>query len=425
MSRSPRVALGMPAYHRPDTMARTLESLLSQTYKDFAVVITDDRPSPEVQAIVETYRALDDRIQYEANPSRLGMIENWRRAFERSRARCPHSKYFAWVSDHDILHPRWLEALVAALDAHPQVVLAYPGIMRIYKQERRRKSDMGDTVGVVSRTRRLETALTLTTAGNAIYGLFRADALRRAGVFRPVLAPDRQVLCEMAALGQFTQVQEPLWYREVARAFSYGRQRAMFFPGRSPLAHLPADQPAAHGGPGVGPWRARRGPARLRAAGGIRLRPGALLVLQQARPDARRRAVAPGPRTHGVRPMADRRPRHARAAPRAAAVAAARAGLERREGTMKDRRPRDPEAWIRPGLRNTAKAGGRWSFVPMPTSSLLADEVVAAGRTLLGYDRLYGLWQAMRNVANVPGDAAEIGSFRGARLSSSPRGWKP
>jgi glycosyltransferase involved in cell wall biosynthesis len=132
MSPSPRVALGMPAYYRPDTMARTLESLLSQTYKDFAVVITDDRPSPEVQAIVETYRALDDRIQYEANPSRLGMIENWRRAFERSRARWPDSEYFAWVSDHDILHPRWLEALVAALDAHPQVVLAYPGIMRIY-----------------------------------------------------------------------------------------------------------------------------------------------------------------------------------------------------------------------------------------------------------------------------------------------------
>lgn len=242
MSPSPRVVLGMPAYHRPDTMARTLESLLSQTYRDFAVVITDDRPSAEVQSIVATYRALDNRIHHEPNPSRLGMIENWRRAFERCRELYPESAYFAWVSDHDILHPRWLESLVAALDAHPQVVLAYPGIMRIYQQERRRKSDMGDTVGIVSRTRRLRIALTLTTAGNAIYGLFRAEVLRRAGVFRPVLAPDRQVLCEMAALGQFTQVQEPLWYREVARAFSYRRQRAMFFPGRSPLhTYLPTN----------------------------------------------------------------------------------------------------------------------------------------------------------------------------------------
>ena len=99
---------------------------------------------------------------------------------------------------------------------------------------------MGDTVAWPAQRRwRRRSA---TTAGNAIYGLFRAEALRRAGVFRPVLAPDRQVLCEMAALGQFTQVQEPLWYREVARAFSYGRQRAMFFPGRSPLhTYLPTN----------------------------------------------------------------------------------------------------------------------------------------------------------------------------------------
>jgi hypothetical protein len=52
-------------------------------------------------------------------------------------------------------------------------------------------------------------------------------------------------------------------------------------------------------------------------------------------------------------------------------------------------------------------------FRPDADFFALADEVVAAGRTLLGYDRLYGLWQALRNVANVPGAAAEIGSFRG------------
>lgn len=242
MSASPRVVLGMPAYDRPDTMARTLESLLSQTRTDFAVVITDDRPSPDVQAIVARYRALDGRIHYEANPTRLGMIGNWRQAFTRGLARHPAADFFAWVSDHDIVHPRWLESLVAALDAHPRAVLAYAGTMRIYEQERRRKSDMGDTVGVDSRMSRLRTALTLTTAGNAIYGLFRVDALRRAGVFRAVLAPDRQVLCELASLGQFRQVEEPLWYREVARAFSYRRQRQMFFPGRPPLhTYLPAN----------------------------------------------------------------------------------------------------------------------------------------------------------------------------------------
>jgi len=241
-SRGPRVALGMPAYNRPDTMARTLESLLSQTFRDFAVVIVDDRPTPEVKAIVDSYANGDSRLTYEANPERLGMIGNWVHAFERARALHPGIEYFAWVSDHDVCHPRWLEVLVDTLDARPGVVLAYPYIQRVYRRERRRKGDLGDTTGATRPTERMLAALTLTTAGNAIYGLFRVSTLRQAGVFRAVLAPDRQILAQLALLGQFAQVPEVLWYREVAGGFSYRRQRAMFFPGRSPLhTYLPAN----------------------------------------------------------------------------------------------------------------------------------------------------------------------------------------
>src|SRR5204863_4244390 len=121
LAAGPRVVFGMPAYKRPDRLAQTLESLLMQSCRDFAVVIVDDGPSPDVQTIVDTYGALDARIHYEPNPERLGMIGNWRKAFFRSRELYPDSKYFAWVSDHDVWHPRWLEVLVAALDGHPHV----------------------------------------------------------------------------------------------------------------------------------------------------------------------------------------------------------------------------------------------------------------------------------------------------------------
>ena len=56
MSSSPRVLFGMAAYNRPDALPQTLESLLSQTFTDFAIVIVDDRPTPDVRAIVESYK---------------------------------------------------------------------------------------------------------------------------------------------------------------------------------------------------------------------------------------------------------------------------------------------------------------------------------------------------------------------------------
>lgn len=240
MSVHPRVVFGLPAYNRPDALPRTLESLLLQTYRNFALVIVDDAPVPAVREIVESYAAADPRITYEPHSVRLGMIGNWRKAFARSRELYPQGEYFAWVSDHDIWHPRWLEVLIRVLDDRPEVVLAYPNSVRIYPNERHRAAVFG-AADDPRRARRLRAAATRVTAGNAIYGLFRARSLERAGVFRPVMMPDRQVLVALSLLGEFRLVPETLWYRE-ASGFSYRRQRRMFFPGRIPLhTYLPAN----------------------------------------------------------------------------------------------------------------------------------------------------------------------------------------
>jgi glycosyltransferase involved in cell wall biosynthesis len=230
----------MPAYKRPDTMARTLESLFSQTFRDFALVIVDDGPSPETAAVVERY-GREFPIHYEANAVRLGMIGNWRAVFERSRALYPDTEYFAWVSDHDVWHARWLHELVAVLDASPDVVVAYSAHIRMLptRSEAVRKSF--DTVDMSSRGARIAAAARFMLAGNMIYGLMRARALAAAGVFRPVVTPDRQVLLALSLFGQVRQLPEVLWYREMLREFDIARQREVFFPNGAPLyIYLPS-----------------------------------------------------------------------------------------------------------------------------------------------------------------------------------------
>ena len=241
MSDSPRVVLGMPAYDRPDVLPRTLESLLSQTCQDFALLIIDDRPSPETAAIVERYTRRFPRLTYEPNAARAGMVENWRRVFERARQLYPRSEYFAWVSDHDLWHARWLEEMVALLDAHPQVVLAYPESLRMLPDGARMERKGFSTMGLAGAADRMRKAAASMLAGDIIYGLMRASALERAGVFRRVITPDRQVLLALSLFGQFAQVREVLWYREMRRVFDVSRQREMFFPDGVPLyIYLPS-----------------------------------------------------------------------------------------------------------------------------------------------------------------------------------------
>lgn len=226
---SPRVVFGLPAYERADSLPETLESLLSQTCRDFAVVIVDDSRTNATADAVAPYLSIDARITFERNRQRLGMVANWRRCFDRARELYPSTEYFAWVSDHDVWHPRWLEVLLDVLERHPQVVAAYPVALRTFKSSRPDVNRLFDTFGVDGPLDRLRRCSEQLIAGNVIYGLFRAAALQRAGVFRPVLMPDRQVLLELALFGQFKQVPELLWYREIKKSFSIGRQRGALF----------------------------------------------------------------------------------------------------------------------------------------------------------------------------------------------------
>ena len=241
MTASPRVVLGLPAFARPDSLPRALESLLSQTYQDFALVVVDDAVEANVASIVESYAREYPQISYAFNPRRLGMVGNWRRVFEEARARYPKSEFFAWVSDHDVWHARWLETLVSVLDHESRVVVAYSASLRTTPDDAWLEKKGFDTTGITRASRRIARAAQEMLAGDMIYGLMRAHALAAAGVFRHVVTPDRQILLALSLFGEVRHVPEVLWYREMAREFDLERQRKVFFPDGTPLyAYLPS-----------------------------------------------------------------------------------------------------------------------------------------------------------------------------------------
>ena len=241
MKTSPRVVLGLPAFARPDSLPRALESLLSQTYQDFALVVVDDAPDATVAPIVDRYARDDPRISYAANPARLGMVGNWRKVFEEGRARYPGCDYFAWVSDHDVWHARWLETLVSVLDQEPSVVVAYSASLRTTSDDAWLEKKGFDTSGIRRASTRIARAAEQMLAGDMIYGLIRARTLEAAGVFHHVVTPDRRVLLALSLFGGVRHVPEVLWYREMERDFDLERQRKVFFPDGTPLyAYFPS-----------------------------------------------------------------------------------------------------------------------------------------------------------------------------------------
>jgi glycosyltransferase involved in cell wall biosynthesis len=239
---SPGAVFGLAAYNGEAHVAEAIESLLTQTRRDLAVVIVDDCSTDGTADICRRYVELDPRVTYERNDRQLGLSRNWRRVFDLAGRLYPEAPYFAWASDHDVWDARWLETLAAELDAHPEAVLASPLTVRIDDtgSEYPTRERLFDTAGLTDpRARLRRVAGELRGAGELVYGLMRRSAI---GPFPVALLADRLFLARLALEGEFRQVREPLWYRRFRAGvrMTNSRQRRGTWPDGAPLsAYVP------------------------------------------------------------------------------------------------------------------------------------------------------------------------------------------
>jgi len=203
----------MPVYNAEKYVGRTIESLLNQDYKDFCVIVADDCSLDKTGEILKQVASKDYRVKYLRNKARLGMIMNWRKVFFEA---CKIGvDYFAWASDHDLYDEKWLRYHVEILNQYQQVVLAYPLPTAIDSEGKVLEipPTRFETFGLGKKARVRKTCTRLVGAGNMIYGLFRASALKRHKIFPYFSMPDRLLLMQMSVSGTFCQINKHLWHR--------------------------------------------------------------------------------------------------------------------------------------------------------------------------------------------------------------------
>lgn len=112
----PRVSVLTPLYNtNPDYLREMIESILSQTYKDFEFLLLNDSPdNKEIDKIVKSYK--DKRIKYYKNDKNIGISESRNKLLDMARG-----EYIAIFDHDDISVPTRLSDEVAFLDANPEV----------------------------------------------------------------------------------------------------------------------------------------------------------------------------------------------------------------------------------------------------------------------------------------------------------------
>lgn len=116
---TPLVSIGIPVRNGERFIGATLESVLTQTIDDFAIVVSDNCSSDRT---VDVVRSLgDERIRILRNDRDLGAIANWNLV-----AKAMEGRFVKLLPADDLLDERCLERQTAVLDApgHENVLLA-------------------------------------------------------------------------------------------------------------------------------------------------------------------------------------------------------------------------------------------------------------------------------------------------------------
>lgn len=205
----PRVSIGLPVYNGESHLARSLDSLLGQTFTDLEIIVSDNHSTDATEAICRDYAARDPRIRYDTTDRNRGAAWNFNRVFETSRGH-----YFKWASSNDIHAPQYVRRCVEVLDARPDVVLCYPKT-RIIDEDDVVVRDFEDNLDLPwpQAARRFSEYLERVRLCNAVFGVIRSEVLRRIGKLGNYPGSDIVLLGELSLNGLFSEVPEQLFYR--------------------------------------------------------------------------------------------------------------------------------------------------------------------------------------------------------------------
>jgi glycosyltransferase involved in cell wall biosynthesis len=214
-----RVSIGVPVFNGARYLGDCLDSLLAQTYRDVEVLISDNASTDGTRDICRAYCERDERVRYYRQPRNRGVSANYRFLVEHASG-----EFFKWAAYDDVCAPRFVERCVAALDRSPSDVVAFPHTTFI--------DGAGEPLprvdgGVRWRNHpkpigRLNDLLADHTRSFAKwqFGLIRRDALVRTGLIRNYDASDLVLMAELALLGGFARVTEPLFRLRIHEATS-------------------------------------------------------------------------------------------------------------------------------------------------------------------------------------------------------------
>lgn len=195
------VSIGIPVYNGAHTMAAVLDSLLTQSFINFELIISDNCSTDSTQIICESYAKRDPRIRYIRQLNNFGAGVNFKYVLDAARGH-----YFMWAASDDFRTQDFLAENVAFLESHPDYV-ASTSPNRLEGQDQRITFSMTGTL-----EQRFRAFFDNCWSSHGIfYSVMRTEVIRQCPVVgRNFLAADWAIDLFLASHGNIHRTEKGL-----------------------------------------------------------------------------------------------------------------------------------------------------------------------------------------------------------------------
>lgn len=201
----PRISIGLPVYNGENYVALAIESILSQSYAEFELIISDNASQDRTESICRSFAEKDARVRYRRNPENMGIARNYNLTYESSS----DTEFFKWAAHDDVLLPEYLARCVSVLDSDPRVVCVHTYTEKIDKD--------GHVVGTYPMDQFVDSEIPSARFQDTIchfhqvivgHALIRKSILNKTRLFGGYPGSDFALQAELALYGKLRQLPE-------------------------------------------------------------------------------------------------------------------------------------------------------------------------------------------------------------------------
>lgn len=111
------VSIGIPVFNSSETIRRALESVVTQSYRNLDIIISDNFSSDGTYEICKEFSLIDSRIRLYKQNINIGGEKNFEFTLNKAQG-----KYFMWFAGDDVRSQNFIEVNLEALEQNQNFI---------------------------------------------------------------------------------------------------------------------------------------------------------------------------------------------------------------------------------------------------------------------------------------------------------------